>query len=155
MLHTLTSQVGLILLILVCALVIAKGGTAERLGGAMVAITWGGNLAVQAITGQVIPQASIMVSDALLATGFLVLAIRYASVWLGAGMIFQAAAFALHSFQLNQELGSNRLYMASVNVLSYCVLATVGGGAFMSWRKRRKAARARAEAEAGGLPHPV
>lgn len=140
MLHTITSQLGLIALGLVCVLAIWKGSPAERIGAILVALTWGGLLLVQGVTGEAVPQIPLLISDAVLATGFLVLAIRYASTWLGAGMLFQAGAFALHLARMNAEMREARLYVTGINALSYCVLACLAGGAIMSWMARRRKA---------------
>jgi hypothetical protein len=145
MLHTLTSQVGLIVLAGVCLLALAKGGPAERFGAVLVAVTWAGLLICQALTEQTIPEIPLLVSDVVLATGFLALAVRYASLWLGAGMLFQGAAFTMHLMHMTDLSGASghhdRAYVVTVNLLSYAVLATLGGAAVVNWRRRVKAAK--------------
>ncbi len=146
MLHTLTSQIGLIVLVLVCVLVFVKGGTAERVAALLVAASWVGLLIWQAISRQKVPEIALLVSDFVVATGFLALAVRYASLWLGAGMLFQGAAFAMHLLHLtdpNAEPNSRATYtyVLTVNLLSYAVLITIAGAAVMTWRGRVKARR--------------
>ena len=142
MLHTLTSQIGLIVLVAVCLLALAKGGPAERFGAVLVAVTWAGLLICQALTEQTIPEIPLLVSDVVLATGFLLLAVRYASLWLGAGMLFQGAAFTMHLMHMTEATGHHdHAYVVTVNLLSYAVLATLGGAALVNWRRRVQAAK--------------
>jgi hypothetical protein len=153
MLHTLTSQIGLIALILVTALAMTKGGPAERLAALMVLFAWVAVLGAQAISGDVVPAIPLLVTDALLATGLLALAIRYASLWLGAAMMFQAAFFTFHMLHQSGDFTGSRLYLAAMNVVSYCLLITLAGASIASWRKRLRASKAGAPREQSpGVP---
>jgi hypothetical protein len=149
MLHTLTSQIGLLVLALVCVLVFAKGGTAERIAAVLVAASWVGLLVWQAVSRQRVPEIALLVSDFVVATGFLALAVRYASLWLGTGMLFQGAAFAMHLFHLTDPTAgpytsATWIYVLAVNLLSYAVLVTIAGAAVVTWRGRIKARRSAA-----------
>lgn len=144
MLHTLTSQIGLIVLILVCVLVLAKGARPERIAALLVAASWSGLLVWQALSRQKVPEMALLVSDFVVATGFLLLAVRYASLWLGAGMLFQGAAFAMHLLHLSDPGENLRTYVMTVNLLSYAVLATIGGAAAVTWRARIRARKSAA-----------
>ena len=117
----------------------------------MVALTWIGLLAAQFLTHQVIPELPFMISDGVVAIGFLLLAIRYASLYLGAAMLLQAALFSLHAAHLsgdtdfgwvnsyflhkthfNRIAADDYYYLVLVNPISYCVLfMPIGATAFV------------------------
>ena len=145
MLHTLTSQIGLIVLVLVCLLVLIKGETPERVAALLVAVSWVGLLVWQALSRQKVPEVALLISDFVVAIGFLALAVRYASAWLGAGMLFQGAAFASHLIHMTDTGDHLRLYVLTVNLLSSAVLLTITGAALVSWRSRVRARRAAAK----------
>src|SRR3978361_1561287 len=86
--------IGLIGLIVACVFAWWKGGPAERLGSLMLVVSWLGADIARGFSNQMVPLAAMFVSDAVLAAGFLYIAIRYSSLWLGGGMILPAAGFA-------------------------------------------------------------
>jgi len=133
---------GLWLMAGVCAFALLKGGTPERAGAALVALAWLGLIAAQALTGEMVPEIPFVVSDILLALGFLGLAIRYASLWLGAEMILEAALFFLHGSHLSEHPGRSYGYLASVNAVSGGVLAILLGATIVAWTKRAGMRRA-------------
>lgn len=141
MLHTITSQLGLIALALACGVALLKGGQGERIGAVMVAVTWTGLLLVQHLTGEAVPQIPLLISDMLLGAGFLALAIRYSTIWPGLGMLFQSAAFGLHLLHMTDGMHGARAYVLGVNTVSYCVLLCLMGGAIATWVKRDRASR--------------
>src|ERR1700755_1638571 len=89
-----------LLIVVVCLFAIWKGGQAERIGAGIVL----GFVVVERLVQLVTPWQPWPVQslcwDALTALGLLVVALRYASAWLGGAMLFYAAQFALHSFYL-------------------------------------------------------
>ena len=67
-----------------------KGGPPERLGSLMLAVTWIGADVARSLSGRMVRALTLLVSDLLTSAGFLYIAIRYSSLWLGAAMIFRA-----------------------------------------------------------------
>jgi len=143
MLHTATphlclsaGQLGLAVLFGCSVLVLVKGGPAERAAMLLLAGAWVGAFAAQAVTGEIAPSVLFLFTDLALAVGFLALAIRYASVWLGGAMMLEGALFFIHSAHLSDDSQLSYGYLLAMNILSYCVLACVVGGACASWRRR-------------------
>jgi len=134
-------QAGLVILIGAVAFVVAKGGRAERIAAGLLALAWVGSVLAQPLTGQLAPEIPFMATDLFLALGFLWLAVRYASLWIGAAMILEGALFFLHASHLSEETSRSYAYLAAMNGLSYCVLACVVGAALASWRRRARARR--------------
>jgi hypothetical protein len=150
MFDSMASIVGLLALGCAAAFVFWKGGPAERGGMALIIFSWLGMLAAQAVTREVVPDIPFLVSDVILSLGFLVLAVRFGSLWLGLAMLVQATLFVLHLLRFGDELTQGRRYLLCVNMLSYCVLLIVVLGAAASWRRR-----VRAHADAARRPSPI
>lgn len=135
-------DLGVAALVASSAFVFAKGRTAERLAVLLIDLTWLGLLCVQHLTGEIVPEIPFVASDLVLALGFLILAVRFASLWLGAGMLLEGALFFLHSTHISEHPARSYGYLVSVNVLSYCVLGTVVGAAAANWFKKMRDRRA-------------
>lgn len=146
MFDSMASIVGLLALGCASGFVFWKGGPAERGGMVLIVVSWVGMLLAQAVTGQVVPEVPFLISDVALSLGFLILAVRFGSLWLGLAMCAQAVLFALHLLRFEDEFVRRRSYLVCVNSLSYCVLLIVALGAAASWRRRlRTEGRVRAE----------
>ncbi len=118
----------------VCVFAWCRGGPAERAGallivGAAAAVWLSHNLLPKDIAG-----SALLVIDAAMAVGFLILAIRYASLWLGGAMLFQAAQFSLHAYYLVMEKPYDRLYSIINNIDTAGVLVCVLTGTLFAWR---------------------
>jgi hypothetical protein len=94
---------GLAGLAVTCLFAWWKGGPPERLGSMMLAISWFGADIARGFSNQMVPTATLLASDILISGGFLYIAIRYSSLWLGAAMMFQAIGFALHAAQMSDS----------------------------------------------------
>ena len=95
-----------------------------------------------------------MVCDSCAAAGFLVLALRYNSVWLGAAMMVKGAQLALHATHLTDHedphvAGAN-LYALGLTVISFAILGIILAGTIASVGARRRAASTPAGAAAPG-----
>lgn len=93
-----------------------------------------------------------LVGDAATALGLLVLATRFASLWLGGAMLFYASTFILHSFYLvtgRPDTDPFHYWMNNVNFagIHICLVA----GTIIGWRRRARSRAARAPA----MPHGV
>ncbi|WP_245863807.1 hypothetical protein [Caulobacter mirabilis] len=83
----------------------------------------------------------ILIGEGLLALGFLVLAIRYASLWLGVAMILQGLQFSLHAFYIVMERERDWLFVAVTNVVTLAIILCILVGTVFAWRRASRAAR--------------
>jgi len=152
MLHSLYTQISIGLLALSCGFAIWKGQRAERIGGILILATWLVTLAgsIGADMSHPPPAIIFLISDAILAAGLLVLAVRYSSWWMGAAMLLQALSLSFHAAYFaadKSELSHTTLNLyirgmdgASVAMLVVLVAATIAG--IHKRRRARSAARA-------------
>lgn len=135
-----------------CAFAWWKGGPPERLGSLMLAVSWFGADIARGFSNQMVPTVTLLASDILISGGFLYIAIRYSSLWLGAAMMFQAIGFALHATQMSDSDAPRWhgwiIYLLICNILSYLVLGALTGGTIATILRRRRQARDKAAAEA-------
>jgi hypothetical protein len=93
--------------------------------------------------------------DAPVAVVFLVLAIRYNSLWLGAAMMFKGVQLSLHATHLTDEADSKiagaNVYSLELCFVSLLISAALIGGTFAAIRERR----ARRAVSATDLPEPT
>ncbi|MDR3507249.1 MAG: hypothetical protein P4L64_05045 [Caulobacteraceae bacterium] len=129
-----------------------KGGPPERLGTLLLAASWLGTDLTRALLGQLMPTALLFASDALVSTGFLIIAVRYSSLWLGMAMLFYASAFALHAVQFDDADAPRWhgmiIYLLLNNILNYLVLLTLAAGTCATMAQRRRTAQCQAKARA-------
>lgn len=98
--------------------------------------------------GDVGGKSTLLAIDFASAVIFLLLAVRFANLWIGAAMILQAAQFSLHAYYLVMELAHDRLHAWINNSCDWGILASIGIGAFLAIRRRVAHAREEAEREA-------
>lgn len=129
-------------IVAVTALAWVKGGWPERIGAAM-------NLAIallffllQLFMSPAALAPALLIIDGVLGLGFLVLALRYTSLWLGAAMLLQAGQFSLHAFYYVTTKPVDRLFAVVNNVVSWGILIAILTGVGASWLNSRKAAQA-------------
>jgi hypothetical protein len=116
-----------------------KGRWPERLGA-------GANLAaaVAVLVGQQMMGLSsfapeLLVIDGLLGLSFMVLAVRFASLWLGAAMLLQAVQFTLHAFYYVTNKPFDRLFVIVNNCVSWGVLLSIVAGTLATWIRATRA----------------
>ena len=97
MFNSVISQVGLVSLVLSCGFAIWKGSEAVRAGALLILVTWFVTLAASAVTRSYVPAIAFLASDGIMAMGLLFLAVRYSNWWMGAAMLLQAIALAMHA----------------------------------------------------------
>ena len=142
MYQTLASQVVLGLVILSVAFALWKGGRPERVGALFNGVICIGVPIIQVFLHDSLHTLPILVADGLLAIGFLILAIRYASLWLGAAMILQAMGFMMHSALLLELIADPEYaYYAAMNAMSLGVILSIILGTAYAWAVRRRHAR--------------
>lgn len=141
MYQTLASQVVLGLVVLSVLFALWKGGAAERVGALLNGVICIGVPIIQTFLHESLHTLPILMADGLLAVGFLVLAIRYASLWLGAAMLLQAIGFTMHSALMLEVVKPDYTYYAAMNAMSVGVLLSIIVGTAYAWAVRRRNAR--------------
>ena len=142
MYHSVLPLLGWTITLAVALLAWFRGGLPERYGalvfvGAGLAVLLSHNVLPGPVKG-----LSLLAIDALMAIGFLALAIRYASLWNGAAMLLQAGQFSLHAWYLVSALERDLFYAIANNVVTGGILTSILVGTLISWRRRAKAAQA-------------
>jgi len=127
--------------LLVCGLAWAKGAAAERWGSAIILIGAVAAGLIQVLLPARPETIALLLSEGLYSLAFLILALRYASPWLGGAMILQAIQFSLHAYYLIGERAHDQTFNLVNNLNSIGVLICILFGVFASWRKQARAAR--------------
>ena len=128
-----------------------KGGKAERRGALLLGVSFVVTDVARAVAGQLIPTAILFISDITTALGFLWIAFRYSSLWLGSAMFFSSLILALHA----NRLGGGEavrwhgmiLYLLLNNIFAYLIMLSLVGGtvAAMLARRRQRATTLKVE----------
>lgn len=129
---------------LCCLFAFWKGGAAERAAAAAVAL----NLLIGQVGHHVAPQLNDqvrLVNDGLAALILLAVAVRFATLWMGAVMLFYAAQFSMHAYYLVMDRKAGDYLHALINNLDFiginlCLVV----GVISAWRGRARARRASA-----------
>ncbi len=131
--------IGLGVLVAVFAFAMWKGDRAERYGAAFNLAA--GLLAVppQYLLAPDIQPLALLAIDGALAAGFLMLALRYASLWLGAALLLQAVQFSMHAYYLLMTARPDYTYMAVNNVDTTGINICIVAGILLAWRSRVRA----------------
>ena len=131
-----------------CVFACIKGRPAERYGGALYLASVLGTLAFYLITRQGLSSFVQLGLDALVAVGFLWLAIRYNSLWLGAAMMIKGVQLALYGLHLTDmidpKFGGANLYLLAMDVIAIMISLTLFLGTLSGLRERRRARQAQA-----------
>jgi hypothetical protein len=126
-----------------CGFAAFKGGPAERIGAAAFFLSNLTYLAFQLIAGEAAPIVQSLFMDFAVAFTFLLLAIRYNSLWLGVAMMVMGAQFSLHAAHLmdlgDPFLGRLNLYAFSLNMVDLAICGILVAAAMATVRKRRAA----------------
>lgn len=142
MFQELSSQVFLAFIFLTVAFAWWKGGRAERIGSLYNAIISIGVIVFQTITQGAYQTVPMLFADGLLATGFLFLAFRYASLWLAAAMVLQSITFLIHAALLMGILPKGEppsvyyYYYLTMNLLGASVMIAIVVGTIGAWWRR-------------------
>ena len=89
-------------------------------------------------------QGARLTLDGLTALGLLVIAVRYASFWLGGAMLLYAAQFSLHAFYMVTARPVDLLHIKINNMNFLGISACLALGTIVGWRQRIKARKAAA-----------
>jgi hypothetical protein len=126
-----------------CVLAWFKGGVAERIGALCL---FSATLVETALRGLLPPgigQSWVnMGGEALLALGFLVLALYHARVWIGCAMVFQGLLLTNYALHWGGSSGLTYLIYYMVGAcLSILVPASLAVGVLTNWRARKDGRR--------------
>ena len=159
MFQSIYSQVALAALVVVSSFAIWKGSDAVRAGAVLIVVTWFVTLAASAITRSYVPAIAFLTSDGIMAVGLLFLAVRYSNWWMGAAMLLQSLALALHAgyFAAEQaDLSAHvlRNYILGKNLASAGLLLIILAATFASIlaRRPRRYAAAAPAISSGAVP---
>ena len=159
MFHLIEPYVALLLMLATAVFAFWKGGQPERLGAAMIVVVWIGMMVAEALAYPTIPVTTYLVLDGLVTVGFLVVAVRYSSLWLGGAMICQAVSFGAHAMRLSDSTRifshGGYVYILIMNLVSYLVLAILVGGTWATILRRRRADREKVEDRARAVRRPA
>jgi hypothetical protein len=125
-----------------------KGDLATRIAAGAYAALEIVTLILHPRVGDVSGETILLVADFITAVIFLILAVRYANLWLGAAMLFQAAQFSLHAWYLVNELPHDVMHAWINNADDWGILIAMFVGTILSIRRRMAWAREEAELEA-------
>jgi hypothetical protein len=125
-----------------------KGDLATRVAAIAYAILEITTLIINPHVGDVSGETILLAADFICAVVFLLLAVRYANLWLGAAMLFQAAQFSLHAWYLVNELPHDKLHAWINNGDDWGILIAMFTGTLLAIRRRVADAREEAELEA-------
>ena len=140
---SLLPYIGMIVTAVVCGLALWRGGPPERVGAGLVLVVFLiGQLIdfIFPVGGKVshLGQVAHLGNDAFLAVGFLLVALRYGSLWLGGAMILQAVQFSLHAFYLVVDRTRDTLFAVVNNLNTSGIILCILAGALVAWRRRAR-----------------
>jgi hypothetical protein len=120
---------------LACLFAFVKGGTPERIGAAVILA----NLIAGAANEVLLQDQRIILGiDGVTALVLLVMAVRYASLWLGGVMLLYGLQFGLHAVYFVLERPRDSLHVAINNADFLAVGLCLAGGTAMAWMRRRQ-----------------
>lgn len=128
-------------IIAVTALAWFKGSWPERFGASLNLLFAALFFVLQLAMKPDALATSLLVMDGLLGVGFMLLALRYTSLWLGAAMLLQGGQFSLHAYYYVMAKPVDRLFAVVNNVVSWGILAAILAGVGATWMNSRKLAR--------------
>jgi hypothetical protein len=132
----------------VLAFALWKGDMATRIAAGAYAVVEIATRFYHPRIGDVSGESILLAIDFFCAVTFLFMAVRYASLWLGAAMLFQAAQFSLHAYYLVMELPHDVMHAWINNGDDWGILISMTVGAVLAMRRRMALAREEAELEA-------
>lgn len=133
--------VGWLVLLGTCLYAWSKGAVPERFGAAFLLAAAFLALFIDKALPPSVQVGWTLTGEGLLALGFLALAIRYASLWLGAAMMLQGAQFSLHAFYIVMERENDLPFWAVSNLVTFGIIICILVGVTISWRRNRGPAR--------------
>ena len=124
-----------LLIALVCALAFLRGSAPEKWGAAIILAGAVYGFVLNWLHLDAIHSLLQLAGEGAIGLGFLMLALRYTSAWLGGAMILQAVQFSLHAYYLIAAKPHDYLYALVNNVDTLAVLACLLTGTLIAWRR--------------------
>ncbi|MDR6627552.1 hypothetical protein [Caulobacter segnis] len=126
----------LALIFSVCVFAVTKGGPAERYAGIVVAVSTIGVEVIHLTVSREVQGSLLLAMDGFVGGAFLLLALRYASLWLGGALLLQAIQFSLHAYYFVTGIRRGNTYALINNLDSAGVLLCILVGSLIAWRRR-------------------
>lgn len=121
----------------ICLLAFWKGGSAERIAGALILanVVWG--LFMAKLLTEPVASLARLADDGILALAMLALLLRFGAPWLGVAMLLYAAQFSLHSYYLVVGRPANdQLHAIANNAIFMSIILCLLVGTVLAWRRR-------------------
>ena len=118
-----------------------KGGVAERYAATLVVVGALFAFAIGRLLDDEWRTLALLGAEFLLAMGFLVLAVRFASLWLGGAMLLQAVQFSLHAWYMLGERKPDMFHVLVNNLDTAGILLCIIFGTMTAMRRRGEAER--------------
>lgn len=137
---TYAAQILWVAIIAACLFGLLKGGPAERVGAGATLLISVAFVIVNELLAEIARPVPHLALDGFLALVFLALAVRYASLWIGAVMLLQGVQFSLHAYFFVTKLTPGVTYAIVNNLVTWATLL----GIILGTLAYRRAARAAA-----------
>ncbi|KQV62824.1 MULTISPECIES: hypothetical protein [unclassified Caulobacter] len=135
--------IGWLLILAACFLAWRLGGKPERQGALLVLATSFLASFPGLIPDHDLQRVAYLAVDGVLAGGLLLLALRYARIWLGVAVLLQGVQFSLHAYYIVAGRRYDYTYGAVNNMVSLGVLCSLVTGSILALRARRRNAAAK------------
>jgi hypothetical protein len=116
-----------------------RGGLAERMGALLMLVgsilVW----VIHLVAPASVQSLALLIGEAGLAVGFLLLAMRFLSPWLGVAMLLQAIQFSLHAYYIIGEKPHDYLYKLVNNINTVAILFVILAATLLTWRRQSRA----------------
>lgn len=133
----LVALIGWLLILAACLVAWRFGGKAERQASMLVLATSFLTSFPRLIADHDLQRLAFLGLDGAVALGLLLLALRYARVWLGVAVLLQGVQFSLHAYYLVASKPYDNIYALVNNLVSLGVLCSLATGSVLAWRARR------------------
>jgi hypothetical protein len=140
--HHIISQLAFFTLLGASLFAVIRGGLSERLGAILIALSWLAEYSMsflfQNIFSAEAQEMILLITDAALALGLLVLALRFAKIWLGFAMLMLSGELALHGVAMGDWGFRFKSYILFNNVLSFGLLFLLIIATTLAWRQQSR-----------------
>lgn len=135
---SLIALIGWLLILAACLTAWRLGGKPERQAALLVLTTSFLASFPKLVPDHDLQRVAYLALDGAVAGGLLLLALRYARVWLGVAVLLQGVQFSLHAYYLVAGKRYDNAYAMVNNIVSLGVLCSLAAGAVLAWRARRR-----------------
>ena len=125
-----------VVLWLTMAFALWKGDRAVRIAAVVIVLMDVATFLIDPKFGDFSGETILLGVDFVCAVVLLFLAVRYANLWIGAAMLFQAAQFSMHAFYLVTERPHDRLHAWINNLDLLGIVISIAWGTALAIRRR-------------------